>query len=293
MSRKRDRTVAQTQLSADIPTDQSATTRSSNTSIPCHRDCSNLFVHSQTYHCALVQKCIACAYKIGCFDVALDTEFCRRVPNVRPETCPRMMAMVQNAKNNAVTPKDTTTTTPREAATTTEENILNGMLLYEPGMRVLTCGDGDLSFSLAVARLVGGPNLFASSYETKETLLRVYDNMEQTFHELEELGASIWFQVDATKLCDVMPQLVSSSAGSEMMMFDRIVWNFPCTAVAKGQDGQNQEMERNKDLVRKFAEQARHLLKPNGQIHITHKTKVPPVKDQKRYLFTYLSIHCP
>jgi 25S rRNA (uracil2634-N3)-methyltransferase len=59
------------------------------------------------------------------------------------------------------------------------------------------------------------------------------------------------------------------------MKFDRICWNFPCTAIANGQDGQNDDMDRNKDLVRKFMNGAIQMLKCQGEIHMCHKTKPP------------------
>lgn len=208
-------------------------------SIPFLRDVSGLFANHTTYHCAS-NKCVPCAYRIGCFDVALDKDFCQAVPNQRPEQCPR----------------------------SSRETGDPGTLGYEKGMKVLTVGDGDFSFSLALARIMSGRGLTATSYESKETLIQVYPQIEATMAELERLGASLHFQVDATRIQQTLP---TAKAG----LYDKIVWNFPCQAVAKGKDGQNEEMENNKELISQFVSSAKALLvKKGGQIQINHKTKV-------------------
>lgn len=214
------------------------------------RDIAALFAERVTAQCA--QRCIPCAYKIGCFDVALDHEFTRAVPNQRPEQCPR-------AKSN---------------------EAQEGTLGYRRGMNVLTIGDGDLSFSLAVARILFSKRngesrngrLIATSYESRATLERVYPNFRKTLSELECLGAQVFYQVDTTRLSDTLPIL---NATEPKLQFHRIVWNFPCTAIQSGQDGQNEKMEENKDLVRHFVRGARHLLCNEGEIHMSHKTKPP------------------
>jgi hypothetical protein len=207
---------------------------------PIREDSSHrLFASHITLDCALRRGCVPCAYKIGCFDVALDKEFSRQVPNQRPEMCPRSSDLKGK----------------------------QGTLGYTSGMRVLTIGDGDFSFSLAIARISTGKGLVATSYESRETLREVYPGIQETLSELESLGAKIHFNVDATNI-------QATVASATTVKFDRIVWNFPCGAVSKGRDGQNEEMELNKSLVRRFVDNARHLLKRSGQIHINHKTKV-------------------
>ncbi|CAB9508195.1 Domain of unknown function (DUF2431) [Seminavis robusta] len=218
------------------------------------RNLEHLFGSSTTIRCALQNHCIPCGYKICNSDVALDGEFNKVVPNQRPEQCPR-------AKK--------------------QEGPDYSMGYQTNGMRVLTVGDGDFSFSLAVARLLSsatksfkkkkkGVNLVATSYESKETLQRVYPRFEETSAELTDLGATLCYQVDATRLHETLPPSRTLSS------FHRIVWNFPCTAIDEGQDGQNDAMESNKQLVRTFVENARRLVDPGGgEIHMCHKTKPP------------------
>lgn len=214
-----------------------------NKSSPPLRDTSHLFASPITISCAL--ECVPCAYKIGLFDVALDREFCKLVPNQRPEQCPR---------SSAPPPFDP--------------------IGFQAGMSVLTVGDGDFSFSLALARLLkprsNNTKLVATSYETKETLRKVYPNFDLTISELDLLGATVCYKVNATDLKRTLPASFASHK------FHRICWNFPCTAISKGQDGQNDAMERNKGLVREFVLNARYSLSPvDGEIHMCHKTKPP------------------
>lgn len=201
----------------------------------------DLYAHSATWDCAH-ENCIVCAYKVACFDIALDKEFTKAWPNQRPETCPRLSRGL---------PTDHPTTR------------MPSWTCLRKG-RVLTVGDGDFSFSVAVARQMGNEakNLTATSYESKSTLEQVYrpQTLQGYWDELKSYGAQIYFQVDATRL----PVHLQETA------WDLVVWNFPCTAIADGQDGQNQAMEDNKALVRKFCARV-----SAQEIHMAHKTKPP------------------
>jgi hypothetical protein len=131
-------------------------------------------------------------------------------------------------------------------------------------------------------------------------MLQVYPDSEATMNELQKLGAILFFNVDATRLRETLiPQYISilkqrgisATVNSDQTLqnhFHRVLWNFPCEAVRDGQDGQNQAMEQNKLLVRNFVSNVQHYLYickstdtnssnnrgNNGEIHITHKTKV-------------------
>ena len=215
--------------------------------IPPVRNCSELYAVAETVKCTHQNGCVPCAYKIATFDVALDTEFCQRIPNQRPEMCPRSQG---------------------KSSTSNASHHLYP-LGYKHGMSILTVGDGDFSFSLAVARF--GCRVIATSYESAETVRAVYDSVgvSENITELETLGAKIFYNVDATNIGRSLPKSLIDQT------FDRIIWNFPCSAVAKGQDGQNIEMDHNKQLVRAFVESAKSHCFLGGQIHINHKTKPP------------------
>lgn len=241
-----------------------ATTSNAVTQAPC-REHSRLYTSAITYQCATQNVCIPCAYKICTFDVALDTAFTKMVPNARPESC------------------------PRSSTTSASECGLDGTMGYQRGMSVLTVGDGDLTFSLAVARILfansgkeasqqhrNSSRLVATSYESRDTLLKVYPNIGGTIQELESLGATVCYQADATNIAGTLLEAVLKSPSNKR--FDRITWNFPCSAIGSGQDGQNDAMEFNKQLIRDFVRNsiASELLdEDGGEIHMLHKTKPP------------------
>lgn len=207
------------------------------------RDCRDLYAIQTTLHCALRLQCIPCAYKVGCFDVALDANVCRAIPNQRPENCPRA-----------------------QHVTVGEE----GTLGFQRNSNILTVGDGDLSFSLALMNMMKGTEgtVYVTSYDSRETLLEVYPGIEERIERLKTLGVKICYKVDAMNIRNTLFM-------EKDIKFDRIVWNFPCTSISQGQDGQNAEMEHNKILVREFVANAWPLLTENGQIHMAHKTKPP------------------
>ncbi len=242
------------------------------------RDTCGLYASRDTIRCATMSRCVPCAYKIGLFDVALDQEFCRKIPNQRPEQCPRLSSVAYGAVSTSYGgQKKLNSSDPSYA-----------VMGFQPGMSVLTVGDGDFSFSLALAKILFAKRnppsfctsdrsenqstdppsiLIATSYEKESTLRNVYPNFDETLKELHRLGARVLYQVDATRLQQTF---------QDNSTFHRICWNFPCTAIAKGQDGQNQEMEENKQLVRQFVTSAIPLMaKVGSEIHICHKTKPP------------------
>jgi 25S rRNA (uracil2634-N3)-methyltransferase len=155
--------------------------------------------------------------------------------------------------------------------------------------RILTVGDGDLSFSQALVAGGAGSSLFAprsvtaTSYESLGDLTKYYgsEQIEAAINGIENGGSAkvkgkVLYSIDARKLSTYAGIISSKSEGKEEEeKYDVIVWNFPCTAEASGQDGQNSEMEANKTLLRDFVQQAKVLLKLNGEIHITHKSKPP------------------
>ena len=208
------------------------------------------------------KPCISCAYKIANFDIALDSEFTRAVPNVRPECCPRFKRQYHGNKCNDINHQDMP-----------DSSVMG----YQKGMSVLTVGDGDFTFSLAVARLVCGASsgkVVATSYEDQSTLRNVYPDFTSTLKELEQYNnTEVCYKVDATCLNETLPNSLASENGGGK--YHRIIWNFPCTAISKGQDGQNSAMEENKELVRNFVSNALPYLEDDGEIIMTHKTKPP------------------
>lgn len=209
------------------------------------RSIENLFVHPSTLDCALNHRCRPCCYKI-----VLHART-NSLPNQRPEMCPRLNE------------------TPKQA-------VASRVGVYDANhlQNILTIGDGNFSFSLSLARAFKGTNIniVATSHETRESVIETYPDGEQILTELSKMHhVCVHHGIDATNR-DQMQALVSSKD----VGFDRIIWNFPCVRVPKGLDGQNEEMERNKQLLDQFFSVVPSLLTPSkGQVHITHKTKAP------------------
>ena len=68
-------------------------------------------------------------------------------------------------------------------------------------MRVLTVGDGDLSYSLALQRAFGGTiQLTATVLPTEDELAATYANAAANAAELQGCGAVVRYGVDATAL---------------------------------------------------------------------------------------------
>ncbi|VEU42638.1 unnamed protein product [Pseudo-nitzschia multistriata] len=243
---------------------------SSSDNEPPTRNTEQLYASHVTYDCTMNRECIPCAYKIGCFDVALDKEFCRRRPNQRPDQCPRSKVDYNTAANNNTDTDD-------------------GVLGFRRGMSILTVGDGDFSFSLGIAQRLLQQKKFSSdgkdqktfivatSYETEATLRKVYPDFDKTLRRLDELGVIVAYSVDATRIFDTLSVSAKGRIKTIKGRFHRICWNFPCTAISNGQDGQNKAMEENKNLVRKFVQNARSILTGggDGELCLCHKTKPP------------------
>lgn len=198
------------------------------------RDCRDLFCLSSTAICATFKRCISCCYKL-CVWSSPHTTLPR---NVRPEDC-------KSCKH------------------------ASSCRLFA-GCRVLTVGDGDLSFSVALKR--GGALVQATSLASNLTdLQQRYPTLAVSEH-VAELKGHIAYGVDATRLADYVKE-----------RFDRVCFNFPSVDVGDGLDGQSPKSRRadteavnaNAQLVERFAHSALDVLESHGELLITHKT-LPP-----------------
>ncbi|GMF38246.1 unnamed protein product [Phytophthora fragariaefolia] len=95
--------------------------------------------------------------------------------------------------------------------------------------RVLTVGDGNFSYSLALARQhesrgddTCALQLTATSYDSYDELVAKYPECKRICIQLKELGASVLHRVDAT---NVRESLVAANATADK--FDAVVFNHP------------------------------------------------------------------
>ncbi|CAM0878623.1 unnamed protein product [Alopecurus aequalis] len=138
---------------------------------------------------------------------------------------------------------------------------------YSTAQSILIVGDGDFSFSLALATTFGsGGNLVATSLDSYGALTIKYGKAESNVRELKRLGATVLHGVDA--------KTMKLHSYLEMRRFDRIVFNFP-HAGFKGREHWRHVIKAHKQLVHGFFANARQLLRPYGETHLSHKTGFP------------------
>lgn len=94
--------------------------------------------------------------------------------------------------------------------------------------RFLTLGDGNFSYSLALAKQLKSREcdasfqLTATSYDTYDELVEKYPEFPRICAQLEELGVLVLHRVDATNLRESL-----IAAGGPHLRFDTIVFNHP------------------------------------------------------------------
>ncbi len=137
-----------------------------------------------------------------------------------------------------------------------------GLLPLQPGSRLLVLGDGDLSFSAALARhdrgsAAGGPraHITATCLDSEEQLLQKYRGAKANVEELRaDANVTVLHGVDATKL----------RRFTRDFCFDKIVWNFPYPiekTVHSSAEGAS--------LLAEFFGCAGKVLNPGGELRIT------------------------
>jgi 25S rRNA (uracil2634-N3)-methyltransferase len=217
-----------------------------------------LFVLKSTMSCAL-NKCISCLHKICSQYVENDLPSTKYHANTRPETCPRFYFDCNN--NNS----ETTTTT-----TFSHCGIIPKCIEVSRKSKILTIGDGDLSFSRSLVEF--DMEITATSFHTEDELKQLYsyDFINDTIKIFRNKGFEIQYQVDATNLHETL----NKKKKLEDAKFDIIIFNFPAVLTnVKGTDAQLNEIEENRNLLRKFSMEATLLLdNSNSFIIVTHKT---------------------
>lgn len=230
------------------------------------RSTEKLFVHKDTLRCAEQHRCRVCCYKIVLYGRS------GLLPNVRPELCPRMP---KPSKESDEDEKDepSSSSAPGEADSSSSVSI--GLYDAKQVKRILTVGDGNFSYSLALANAFKSVasdvkervELVATSHESRDTIVETYPDGERILSELAAMSShvTVHHEIDATNPAQMQA----------LGKFDRVVWNFPCVRAPRGEDGQNKEMETNKQLLADFFAHVGDMLTATGEVHVTHKTKPP------------------
>ncbi|XP_057444596.1 uncharacterized protein At4g26485-like [Lotus japonicus] len=138
---------------------------------------------------------------------------------------------------------------------------------YQSSHRILLVGEGDLSFSLSLARSFGTAlNIVATTLDSRLSLITKYASALSNLAQLESLGCTILHEVDVHTMSQ-HPRLMHTR-------FHRIIFNFPHAGfICRESDAFMIQLHQN--LVSGFLSNAKQMIYGDGEIHITHKTTGP------------------
>ena len=227
-----------------------------------------LYVPKSTYKC-YKRGCVCCAYKIIVRRPNTTCNGNKCPPNQRPEMCLRIQDLKRGNTDGDTRDKVTTPSTG-----------CYGIYRNQPGIRILTIGDGDLSFTLNLAKSVPKCRVIGTTYLTKAEFKDVYGDSDSTLRATSMISnLQILHGVDATLLGKKKSPLYNMSEN----LYHKIIWHFPCVSPQNNsavinsseakRDGQNEEMDKNKQLLLQFFSRCHRVGVPGGEIHILHKTK--------------------
>ncbi|CAN8287950.1 unnamed protein product [Cochlearia groenlandica] len=138
---------------------------------------------------------------------------------------------------------------------------------YSSKHEILLVGEGDFSFSLSLAARFGSAsNISASSLDSYDDVVRKYNSAKSNLYTLKRLGANLLHGVDATKL-HLHPLLLFTK-------FHIVIFNFP-HAGFHGKESHPSLIRKHRELVFGFFHAAVHMLRADGQVHVSHKNKAP------------------
>ena len=98
-------------------------------------------------------------------------------------------------------------------------------MFLDPTWRILTVGDGDLSFSHAIAKHVKPAQLTASTYDAAQTIEDKY--ADNALSQLRKLGIRVLTEFDVTK--------PSAWQRLDQQRFDVVIFQFPLIPAFKGE----------------------------------------------------------
>lgn len=142
---------------------------------------------------------------------------------------------------------------------------------YTNGQKILLVGEGNFTFSAALATRLGGEKICATSLDSYGTVVGKYGTLAQdALKTLQSTGAKIQHGVDVTEkgtMLKVVDHTTSNDSGSNVQeehKFDVIVFNFPHCGGSTQED-----IERNREMLKGFFSVSKLLLRPgNGEVHI-------------------------
>ncbi|PIA56162.1 hypothetical protein AQUCO_00700485v1 [Aquilegia coerulea] len=172
------------------------------------------------------------------------------------------MAGEENDINNPIVVED-----DEEEEEEEDEDEVKWLKYYSSNHQILLVGEGDFSFSLSLANYFGSAsNIVSTSRDLHDIVVKMYSNGKSNLENLKKLGAIIIHGVDATKM--------KLHTDLRARKFDRIIYNFP-HAGFHGKEDQVKPILKHRALVKSFFRNASSMLRPDGEVHVNHKTTAP------------------
>lgn len=125
--------------------------------------------------------------------------------------------------------------------------------------RVLVVGDGDFSFSRAIAEYNVCRVLHTSTLETPENLRQFYPSSSFAIRKIQQQGFRVLFRVDACAIKETVSRELNEG---EEPVYDVVLWNFPHVPG-------KQNIRYNRELLVSFLQSAPSVLSPDGCVVIT------------------------
>lgn len=141
---------------------------------------------------------------------------------------------------------------------------------YSNQQKLLLVGEGDFSFSSCLATKFGTANhMIATSLDSINDLHKKYGrDATNNISNLTSRGALVFHDFDA---CHMATEHATSLCIVKQMFFDRIVFNFPHGGFPSTKAEEAEMIQKHKELIRLFFANARCMLLPNGEVHVSHK----------------------
>ncbi|KAM7250694.1 hypothetical protein ACFE04_022577 [Oxalis oulophora] len=138
---------------------------------------------------------------------------------------------------------------------------------YSSKHNILLVGEGDFSFSMSLARAFRSAfNITATCYDYHDDLVMMYAYAKNNLKNLRRLDATLVYGVDASSMI--------YHRRLKLKKFDRIIFNFPHAGFDLKED-EDEQIEAHKEVVNGFFKNARYMLRPDGEVHVNHKTGYP------------------
>lgn len=102
------------------------------------------------------------------------------------------------------------------------------MFTFKKSKNILVVGDGDLSFSLSLAKEneIHHCNITATTFDSHKQLQKKYPNVQETIDKLNEhRNVEIFHEIDATNIQNTL--LDAGKKDINEFKYDYIIWNFP------------------------------------------------------------------